>query len=190
METNQIFDRPIAAFGVPRFPIPSIIIVSPSLSLEAIVELDITLAGQTLIGVGLNISNLSATVDLVDGSNSRSSNLVPRATPFFNARAQISATLVLGLPFSLGNGFQRPQIKFKNTTVLTEFPSPQAALNSAGDATNNGTDPVDIIEEDEDEDEQEDKNEDEEADKDIETDETIEDCINAIGYNLKCELEI
>lgn len=45
VQVHTTFDQPIAAVGIPGFQIPGIIIVGLSISLAAIAELNITLAG-------------------------------------------------------------------------------------------------------------------------------------------------
>ncbi|KAL8669726.1 MAG: hypothetical protein Q9168_005695 [Polycauliona sp. 1 TL-2023] len=138
VQTHQVFDYPITAVGIPGFSIPGFIIVGPSLSLAAVAELNVSLAGQVLTGVQMEIADFAATVDFVNGSNSKSANLVPRLTPVFNATAQFSATLALGLPLSLGIGVQIPPLKFKKTASINEAPSVEASLNFTASTTNVG----------------------------------------------------
>ena len=135
---HQVFDQPIAAVGIPGFQIPGIIIVGPSLSLAAIAELNITLAGQVLTGAQLTIANFAATVDFVDGRQSKSSNLTPQLTPIFNATGQVAATFALGLPLSLGIGLQIPALKFKKTVSINNAPSIEASANYTASTTSVG----------------------------------------------------
>ena len=138
VKVHQVFDYPITAVGIPGFSVLGIIIVGPSLSLAAIAELNVSLAGQVLAGVELEIANFAATVDFVNGSNSKSVNLVPTLTPVFNATAQFSATLALGLPLSLGVGIQIPPIKFKKTASINEAPNFEASMNYTASTTDVG----------------------------------------------------
>ncbi|KAL8682577.1 MAG: hypothetical protein Q9224_006763, partial [Gallowayella concinna] len=138
VQVHQTFDYPIAAVGIPGFSVPNIIIVGPSLSLTAIAELNITLAGQVLTGVEIEIANFEATVDFINGNQSRSANFLPRTTPIFNATAQFSAAFALGLPLSLGVGVEIPPIKFKKTASINEAPSFEASMNYTASTTDVG----------------------------------------------------
>ncbi|KAL9636798.1 MAG: hypothetical protein Q9204_002117 [Flavoplaca sp. TL-2023a] len=180
---NGKYEFPIGVVPLTGFSVPGVIIVGPALSLAVVTELEITLAGQILTGFGLNISNFSAYVDLVEESNSKFASSVPLTTSAFNAAAQFSATLSLKLPITIGVGIWIPPLKnFKKTVSINEVPGFEGTLNYTSEATDSGQET----------DADEDANEDEEVDEVVETNEDIatdevgkDNCTNSIGYNFK-----
>ncbi|KAL9595333.1 MAG: hypothetical protein Q9219_006510 [cf. Caloplaca sp. 3 TL-2023] len=185
---HQAFEQPIGAVGIPGYQIPGIIVVGPSLSLAAIAELDVTLAGQVLAGAELIISNLTGSVDFIDGTKSKSGFPAPQLNPIFEATGSVGATLALGLPLSLGVGLQIPAIKFKKTVSINNVPTIEASatysITTTSEDTDEGTDEGTDEDAEEDVDENADETTDEDEDEDVNTDE-VAGCNNGIDYKLE-----
>ncbi|KAL9635551.1 MAG: hypothetical protein Q9204_002587 [Flavoplaca sp. TL-2023a] len=183
VKVNGKYQFPIGVVALTGFSVPGVIIVGPALSLAVVTKFQITLAGQILTGVAVNISNFSAYVDLVEESNSKFASSVPVATYVFNAASQFSATLSLELPIGLGVGIWIPPLKnFKKAVSIKEVPGFEGTLNYTSKATDSGQET----------DTDEDANEDEEVDEDVQTNDDIatdeitkDNCTNSIGYNFK-----
>ena len=144
-EISQNAQFPLITTAVPPgFSVPGVFSIGPMVSLEADIQLDISLAGQVLAGATLSIPNFQANLDLVNRANSGSSGFTPQFQKIFNANAAVTATLGLGLPLGVGLGISIPPIKLQKTAALYDKPSIGATATytgSIGSGGNGGGDP-------------------------------------------------
>lgn len=95
----------IFAQGLPHFTIPGVIILGPEVALDAELGFKLSASGQVLAGATLSFPNFRATLDVVNQGGSQVTGFTPTFTPTFEAQGEIAATAKLGLPLSLGVGF-------------------------------------------------------------------------------------
>ncbi|KAL6719024.1 hypothetical protein ACLMJK_003259 [Lecanora helva] len=130
VEVKETFNSPIAQAGIPGFSVSGLFTVGPAIALYAYSEVGVSLAGQVLAGVSLNIPNFGTTLDFVNGQNSKSVGFTPQLTPTFRATAQFSGNVAFGLPVSVGAGLYIPALKgYEKTASVRNLPSIQANLN-------------------------------------------------------------
>lgn len=109
-------------------------------AVDAVATLDISAAGQALIGVTMLIPDFQATLNLLDADSASKSSITgytPQWKKRFEASGQITASARLALPVSLNVGLEIIPIKFKKSVALIEQPSLYGNISfaaSAGDA--------------------------------------------------------
>ena len=132
-EISQNSQFPLISTAVPPgFSVPGVFSIGPMVSLEADIQLDISLAGQVLAGATLSIPNFQANLDLVNSGRSGSSGFTPQFQKIFQANAAVTATLGLGLPLGVGLGISIPPIKLQKTAALYDKPSIGATATYTG----------------------------------------------------------
>ncbi|KAG8529121.1 uncharacterized protein KY384_005756 [Bacidia gigantensis] len=139
-EFKQEYRYPLYSQGIPVPPlsVSGIYSIGPVVTLDAEIDIGVTLAGQVLAGAKVTIPNFAANLDLVDNSKSSTSGFTPQVEKVFQAKGTITATAGIGLPIGVGLGIDIPAIKFRKTAAVYEKPSIEATAKYLGSTTGEG----------------------------------------------------
>lgn len=138
-EISQNSDFPLISVAVPPgFSVPRVFAIGPMVTLNAELNLDISLSGQVLAGVMMNIPNFSANLDLVNPSQSSTSGFTPQFQKIFQAQAAVSVTAGLALPVGVGLGISVPPLNLQKTAAVYDKPSVSATIVYTGNSDGGG----------------------------------------------------
>jgi hypothetical protein len=97
-------DIPIIKTGLPGFSIPKVVTIGPSLELDIEVGIEFDAIGQVLVGTTYSWPSISATLDVIDPSQSTRSGFTPIVKKTFDVYGDVTATAHVGLPVTVAFG--------------------------------------------------------------------------------------
>ena len=109
------------------------------LTVDAASTVDVSAAGQAIVGVTMSIPDFEAKLDLFDQDSAGKSGVTgiePTFAKRFEATGKISASVQLALPIEFNCGFEVPALDLKRAISLIERPSLYGKLTVAASTDN------------------------------------------------------
>lgn len=134
--TKSLIRKALPEVGV---SVDGVFSVGVFLSVDAISTVDVSAAGQAIVGVTMSIPDFEARLDLFDQDNASKSGvsgLEPTFDKRFEATGKISASVQLALPIDFNCGFEVPALDLKRAISLVERPSLHGKLAVAASTDN------------------------------------------------------
>jgi hypothetical protein len=98
---KQSFGKILASKSYGKFDIKNVLIFEPITSFSAQLDMDVQSSGTLQTNVSVSIPNFGASIDLMNGKNSKAAGFLPAITQSVEPTREITATARISLPISV-----------------------------------------------------------------------------------------
>jgi hypothetical protein len=98
---KQSFGKILASKSYGKFDIKNVLIFEPITSFSAQLDMDVQSSGTLQTNVSVSIPNFGASIDLMNGKNSKAAGFLPAITQSVEPTGEITATAGISLPISV-----------------------------------------------------------------------------------------
>lgn len=122
---KELWSQPIPSAGI---KIGNFLTVGVAVTVAAKAEFEISAQGEVIAGLAARWDDINVHVNLVNPRDNRMSGFDPKWEHKFEAAGQISATMGLGLPVTIGVGVNIPPLQFNKQIGVVNTPKVEAEI--------------------------------------------------------------